>query len=66
MTKDKHAGMGGSYVINEAGKKVLVHRTDHPSTSSGQAQPTATAPKKARPALVAEQLATKNKTEGEK
>ncbi|MDD2721623.1 MAG: hypothetical protein PHH47_09990 [Gallionella sp.] len=32
----EHQGMGGSYVVNEAGAKVLVHRTDYvaPETPS--------------------------------
>lgn len=28
MAGDTHAGMGGSYAINDAGEKVLLHRTD--------------------------------------
>jgi len=30
----EHAGMGGSYVVNEAGEKVLVQRTDEPAGQS--------------------------------
>jgi len=29
MANDEHAGMGGRFEINEAGEKVLVHRTDY-------------------------------------
>lgn len=40
MAQDKHANMGGSYVINEAGEKVLVQRTDFmPGVSPHQTAP---------------------------
>lgn len=29
MSKDIHTGLGGSYAINEAGEKVLLHRTGY-------------------------------------
>lgn len=48
----EHIGMGGSYVINEAGEKVLVHRTDHPvATATPPVDPVApTAPVHSTPA----------------
>lgn len=59
MTHDKHAGMGGSYMINEAGEKVLVHRTDH------LPEPPAQAPKHPKAAPVAKPVAPKQ-TQGDK
>lgn len=59
MAQDKHANMGGSYVINEAGEKVLVQRTDHES------EPAAAAPKHSKAAPAAKHVAPKQ-TQGDK
>lgn len=55
MAEDKHAGLGGSYMINDAGEKVLVHRTDYVAP-----EPPAPAKKQNRAAPVAD-----NKPQGE-
>lgn len=60
MAQDKHANMGGSYVINEAGEKVLVHRTDH------DPEPAAPAPKAAGKHVTAAKRETVKQNEGDK
>ncbi len=58
--RDIHANMGGSYIINDAGDKVLVHRTGYVAEEVKPEVPAAR--KAARPAPKLEVVETPTKS----